>query len=238
MAVGRILNRALLQAASAILNLEGVKQFPPILDLGDIKVTYDLGNGLAKAQPNNGKGSPFVQFVNVLPVGLNEAFGNLIWTGVLGEKVANATKAYRIESVEVEVIFDAAGALALNGKKMAMELMYSDTGGDPPANFRIVTLWPWANIVTSAVTSQRTFRWCLGGTAITHDQTAAASVSYTPAGTWRGAVPALAASFGSGFIGLRSRIFLMDGVTAFPANTTFTTAITGREATNGFVPDP
>ena len=195
MARGRIQNRALLQAASRLLNIEGVKQFPAELDLGDIKAVFDVGsfmagNAVAPIAPtftikeNHSGNFP----ANTLSCGVNligsRAAATINPASVGGDVAASVGVESRILSISANVGYVAAGAAAdaaAGAKLIAMVILDSGVAGAALA-FPIQDQW----MVVENV-SPYGFTW-----TFPHGKTMVAAAQSSQTGTqqiWDGHVP-------------------------------------------------
>jgi len=225
---GRIQNRALIQQAANVLNVEGVKRFPAVLDLGDIKATFNISQPLV-AEPNSGQGQMVCGESGTTSVdGAGEVTQPLILVGDPAGFCLPYGSAYRVMSIFTEVAFNAAGALALNGKVLRHRVQWRITNGDPGLR---VPIYEFASLVQ---TLKLVYMFGMRGSFSTDDIGGASS--------WGGEVPNQlglvdGVSNLSSNWGLEVVHAIQDG-TVFPAATTILTKMSARRATNNLVPLP
>lgn len=245
MAEGRILNRSLLQKIADLLNLEGTKRFPAHLDLDTVKATVDIGgflNGgggpVATALPNAGYGNYLAMEDAVEVDGDSEIEADIIGDGdglIENNWPRTPGYAYRLDSIHIEVEFNAAGAITFNGTEMTLRLQLTDEG-DPGFLVNLVHLDPW----TVVQTGKLKYSWCFNGSTL---RNAAGHFSSANGGLWYGGMvvdgplnfrgAGLQQSTGS----TKLRVYI-----AFPGNlpsgTAFYIKAIGRQSTNGIIPVP
>lgn len=224
--IGRILNKALLDRVANLLNLEGVRRFPSILDLDDIKAVIDIGriDGLATPGAGQGQWESYSLTYNV--GGLSEQSAAPILQGA-----ETGLNAFRVEVISMLFTFIDAAALATftaNNLSIAMEVGFLYSEGDP--GFVPIYVGQF-----TPVAEQLTYRvYLCGANTIPSGSNVGA--------TWNGAVPAHVDAFGQGFVTLVANLFIPDdpsgGSAVFPANSTWNIFATAREGTNGIVPVP
>jgi len=119
---GRLLNRALLQRAANHVNVEGVRRFPAVLDLSDIKVvlslnvpddTVDLYRRVESLLPINGASSVAIEIVS--PTTL---------TGVMNEELET-----ELVGLDIQVSWTGGGGTAMAGLFVGVQLYMSDPEG-------------------------------------------------------------------------------------------------------------
>lgn len=211
MAEGRVLNRELLAAAAAFLGqLEGVRQFPAVLDTTDIKVVLDLSRFDGLATPNAGMGVAY----NIGQADMSAVSPEFVAT-IIGDGAGLQGApgvSWRVDHLDLEITFDAAGRTAMVDKQMFLYVEIFDTGGDPGPFARPINLCNWWYGV---LLGPLRYAWTLYGWS----QAGVANLGTYGSHTWHGVVPAVAPNqFLSEFWGLRLVIGRVDGV-ALPANT-------------------
>lgn len=232
---GEILNKSLLQRVADYLNIGGVRRFPSSLNTDQVQMVYDLSPKPEIATPDGGEGEFFIATYSPLnAVSGNDIAGETeaVFRLVAGDGVT----AWRVDTLCVELVFDAAGLTAYDGETIDLELYYKYNGGDP-GEHRILKenlLWVVQEL-TVATQYQLTYDWSLHG-GVTSEWSVGAN------GTgriWNGRVPPIVGEFGDGNLDLMLRFKNKGGPNpsgAFPANTTASAFITGRKGLNGIMP--
>jgi hypothetical protein len=230
MASGRIQNRTILQRVADFLNLEGVKRFPAVLDTTDIKAVIDIGRFENLATPNGGQGAVYaIGDVDVDVGGNAEYVGEVIGDVGGGGLQGGPGVSWRVDHLDLEIEFNAAGRTAMVDKQMFLYVEIFDTGGDPGPRNRPINL---ANWFYGILNGPLRYPWTLYGWS----QGAVANFGSWGSHSWHGVVPAVDSSeFLSEFWGLRIVIGRVDGA-AMPAGTTVTWAARVRKSDNATPP--
>jgi len=215
-AAGRIQNKVLLDLHANILNLEGVKRFPPILDLSDIKAVYNLSQPTAAPSaegvfeqheignnPINGVTRARYYLIETNN-GLDPAFGR------------------RVDAMTAVITFDAAGQTAFNGKLFTVTWGFNEDGGDP--GWDVPIYQARCPVINSALAPEEARLWIPVRGSANGGQ---GGIFYGNASTWNGRIPAGVAFW--------IEINSPDG-TNFPANTTLNNYTAWRVSTNTVVP--
>jgi len=232
---GEILNKSLLQKVADYLNIGGVRRFPGQLNTDQVQMVYDLSPKAEVATPDGGEGEFFINIYSPInaPMG-NEIAGET--EAVFRLITGDGATAWRVDTLCVELIFDAAGLTAYDGETIDLELYYRYQGGDP-GEHRILKenlLW-YVQELTADTQYQRTYDWSLHG-GVTSEYFVGANGN---ARIWNGRVPPHVGEFGDGPLDLMLRFRNKGGPNpsgAFPANTTANAYITGRKGLNGIMP--
>lgn len=152
---GRIQNRGLIKAAANDLNVEGVKRFPAVLDLGDVKAVYVLGGrmgqdmcSLAKFNGIAGESIAGLGAYSVPIIGgsfVNPLFG------------AELTGDAEIAQFSIQVTYDSAGSSADAGAPLGLMINRS-AKYDSLDQVQCVFLDAWQTVSSN----QLLYAWNLG----------------------------------------------------------------------------
>jgi len=232
---GEILNKSLLQKVADYLNIGGVRRFPGQLNTDQVQMVYDLSPKAEVATPDGGEGEFFIRSyspINAPSENIIAGETEAVWRLITGDGVT----AWRVDTLCIEIIFDAAGLAAYDGENIDLELYYKYQGGDP-GEHRILKenlLW-FVQELSPATQYQLTYDWSLHG-GVTSEYFVGANGT---ARIWNGRVPPHVGEFGEGPIDLMLRCRNKGGTAmsgAFPANTKGNAYITGRAGLNGIMP--
>lgn len=152
MATGRIQNRALIQQAANVLDVEGVKRFPSVLNLDDVKAVYILGGLQAPPLFSLGKSYPEAYAMGGFS-GWSQDIAGALSSGILGSMYVNDNFSLDLVGLEVELEYDAAGALADNGVVLNLYLFRYENYGSGNQNI-VLNLARW-QVVATGTTSYR-----------------------------------------------------------------------------------
>jgi hypothetical protein len=223
---GEILNSDRLQDMAADLNIGGVKQYPKMLNLDDVKAVYDLSRPVVAA-PGNGAGA-IAQMGNqsgIAFAGAGDYQLNLIAAAAFNVGDPDPLSedfAYRVDCIDFEMILTGAAAIAANLRTLRLVLKFMASTGDPPSEWRIVTLEPWVQVTTGILS----YRWALDGWADNGISNSASAGAATWNKRW---------DFDNS-----NMLILLVGFTdggAAPAGMTFRAAMRARQGTNQVVPE-
>lgn len=225
---GRIQNRTLLQKVADILNIEGTKRFPAVLDLNDVKAVYDISQAQVTASPGGGEGEYVYmpgETVSLFSLGSKEY--ELIWPSVQSPDNSFALEsgfAYRVESLHAELFMTTAGAAAMAGVQLCLRLKIQAYGSDGAHIYYPVFLNPWVTIAAG----RNDYSWALHGWA---NSAAIPASSHTWPGRFS---PTLLDGTDPTTLCLELVIIGTGG--PFPVDCTFKAKMIARRSTNGIVP--
>jgi len=148
-ATGRIQNRTLIQRAADVLNVEGVKRFPAILDLGDIKAVYVLGGESASA-PSFSLGKTYNGNDSLDGLATLSQYITARSSDAQSPLYVNDDYALDLVGLQLEINFDAAGAALNNGRQMSLILARFQNYTSIDMN-EILRLYPWQTIVAGTL---------------------------------------------------------------------------------------
>jgi hypothetical protein len=209
-AAGRIINRTLLARVADLLNLEGVKRFPSVLDLNDIKAVIDIGRFDGLATPGAGQGVAYAIGEEDDAVGGSDAVGYVI--GLADGLPGGKDISWRVDHLDFRLEFDAAGRTAMIDKQVSLQVRLFDTQADPGPQVTPIYLASWFYGVLGG---PLIYPWTLHGWS----QGAVANFGSFGSHTWHGVVPAYGGADPDRFWGLQIIASRVDGLN-FPANTT------------------
>lgn len=157
---GRIGNRGLLKGLADFLQMEGVHRMPNQLNLDQVQVTSELGNaGFSNRQIERGSVTNFplaglATFSQAIAGFQTGTFQSLITSNNNQGPLFDA----RMLSLWFAIEFDAAGALAFNGKDIDVSIQYMDFTGATRVGI-VQDLFPFVTVATADLT----YVWAMGG---------------------------------------------------------------------------
>lgn len=162
---GEIQNRGLLQAMADYLNIGGVKRAPPFLNTDQVQTVFALGS-LPPRIYSLSKAYPAVASVGGDNIHSQDITGAAIYT--IDPLFHNEDYDCELVGLNLQLLYDAAGALADNGKEIELYLSRYQNYGS--ADQSIVT---WLRKWVTVATANQTYVFSLGST---YSQPGAASL--------------------------------------------------------------
>jgi len=211
----KIGNRDLLMATAKRLQPEGVRQFPLLLNTDQVQVVTSLDSGgffdriSQSGGSSNNSTAGFASF-RVPLVGLQSGTNLVIMPT---NNSLGPTLDTRLLTSQIILTFDAAGALAFNGKAISLKLQLREQpDGSGTGVSQIQDLSPWVTVITTRLS----YVWALSG----HRNGLEAYIS-GPGPIW---VPAER--------GLEIQVIVDDG-TVLPANTIVSSTAMAQQQPSG-----
>ncbi len=204
-------NVPLLRAASQLLQLLGHHDMPDFLDVQHgIQPVFDLSTLQQPVAATGSVGAALDGLATLVQPLVGN--GTIAGTVVVNNQAGTNALDTRIDTAALVLTFDAAGALAFNGKAVQLELVMVDQR-NPAIGARLMELRPWIIVATA----QLQYVWTLWGFREALQAANQFGITGWPA-------------FIQGDIRLDAIITSVDG-TNFPANTLSTWGIIGRQTT-------